>query len=425
MHALSCFFLVATSLWYSLGAWAQLDVEDQIYDLEAQVKVLKSDLENVRALATQERGSAFNPSISVIGDLIGQYGFNLSHTPRDHGGDHGHDHDHGNAHRDHGGHHGNAHHDHAAFENGVLLREVEFEFRGDIDPFADALVTFGIHPHAPSSAVHLEEAYVRLKAWPGLGYAPLGMIIKAGKFRTAFGRMNRLHLHNTPQITYPLSTRIFLGDEGHAAGGVSVNVSFNPSVKSAISLFAEAIFLSHAPLQPKKGEKIPSGVFHAWWHQELAPAHFLDIGASGLLGRNGGEKSGLFFMAGSDVHYSYIPTGYGQNPIFLFGNELYVASRREETNYVPVGNYTWAQVRLFGSTFFGVRYDFAPNDEFNGLQHELGGYFSHYTTEFMRIRLGYEHGMKDIRSFDGDHRFMLSLMFVLGNHPIEPYFINR
>jgi hypothetical protein len=91
-----------------------------------------------------------------------------------------------------------------------------------------------------------------------------------------------------------------------------------------------------------------------------------------------------------------------------------------------VGNYSWAQIRLFSQTFFGVKYDLAPKPKsFQGLEHALGLYISHYTTEFLRFRLGYEHVMPAIESFHGDHRLMLSMMFVLGSHPVEPYFVNR
>lgn len=412
MQTTSCFLVMVITAVLSFNAYAeeQLDLADHVADLDAQVQTIKNDLASVTSLATQERASAFNPSISAIGDVIGQVGFNLQeHHHEEH---HGHD-------------HSDEKHKHD-FKNGVMAREIEFQFTAEVDPYANGVVIVGIHPHnAHDAAIHLEEAFVNLKTWPGLGFAPLGMTVKAGKFRTAFGRINRVHLHNTPQITYPLATRMFLGEEGYGSSGVSANVAFNPTTTTSLNLFAESVFLNKTPMQKKGAEETATGVFHVWWNQELGPFHFLDIGASTLLGGKSKKESGLFWLAGADVHYSYIPTGYGQNPIFLFGDEVYLTERPLSSSPLMIGNYTWAQVRLFGATFFGARYDFAPNEELNGFQHALGGYLTHYTTEFLRFRLGYEHGMPEINSFDGDHRVMLSLMFVLGSHPVEPYFVNR
>jgi hypothetical protein len=393
----------------NLGAenQAALRKDDRLYDLEAQVSTLKADLESTKALATQERANAFNPSISVVGDMLGQYGFNLKEHAHEEQKD-GHIHNH-------------------EFKNGFMVREVEFEFRGAVDPFADALVVLALEPHGMADvSVHLEEAYARLKKWPGLGFAPLGMSIKAGKFRTALGRMNRIHLHNIPQINYPMALGAFLGQEGYAAPGVSLNVAFNPTTTSALNLFAESVFLSKLPIQDKGADKMASGIMHAWWHQELGSAHALDVGISSLLGRKGKKGSGALWLFGSDVHYSYMPAGYGQNPLFLFGNEFFTANKREEAGRWPMGNFTWAQVRLFDATFAGIRYDLAPQEEdLIQFQHALGGYLTHYTTEFLRFRLGYEHVMPEISSLAGDHRVMLSMIFILGSHPQEPYFINR
>lgn len=396
---------------FSLALMAEskpkLDESDRLYDLEAQVATLKSEVEATKSLASQERANAFNPSISVVGDVVGQYGFGLleeAHADKHHGHSHG-----------------------SEFDNGVLVREVEFELRGEVDPFADALVVFAIEPHGYDHIdVHLEEAYARLKKWPGLGFAPLGTIIKVGKFKTALGRINRIHLHNIPHITYPLAMRAFLGEEGSASSGLSLNWSFNITEKSAVSLVAEGIFQSRLPMQDKGADHMPSGVTHAWWHQELGPAHFLDIGASALLGRKGAENSGAFWLLGNDIHYSYMPAGSGQNPLFLFGNEFYTANKNEGDGRWPMGNFTWAQIRLVSSTFLGVRYDLAPKPkDLASFQHGAAAYLSHYTTEFLRFRLGYEHVMPNWSSLAGDHRVMLSMIFILGSHPVEPYFINR
>jgi hypothetical protein len=217
-----------------------------------------------------------------------------------------------------------------------------------------------------------------------------------------------------------------LGDEGYAAPGLSLNVGFNPSSSSALNFFAESLFLTKTPLQEKGAEQMASGVFHGWWHQEISSSHAVDVGLSGLLGRKGKKDSGLFVMLGGDVHYSYAPAGIGPNARFLFGNEFFSANQNGDGGRWPMGNFTWAQVLMFGSTFAGVRYDLAPQEEnLMNFRHAMGAYLSHYTTEFLRFRLGYEHVMPEINSLAGDHRVMLSMIFIIGSHPAEPYFVNR
>lgn len=394
-----------TSLIFATDA-SSLKTEERLYELEAQLETLKSELSSTTAIARQKRINEFNPAITVVADFLGQYGFNVeSHD--DHEGDH----------KDH---------NHSAFENGFFVKEIELELMAPVDPFADALVAVAIHPHGHHAKIHLEEAYARLKQWPGLGFAPLGLIIKAGLFKTSLGRINRLHRHNISQMDYPLATKAFLGDEGHSAAGLSLNTSFNVTDKSAINLFVEGVFNSRLHSQLKGAEKIPSGIFHGWFHQELSSTHFLDIGVSTLIGRKGQANSGVFSLLSGDIHYSYLPEGYGPNPFFLVGNEFYTANVPKKISRWPIGNFTWAQIRLFNSTFFGVKYDLAPTvKNFDELEHSLGAYISHYTTEFLRFRLGYEHVMPKIQSLDGDHRLMLSMTLVMGSHPVEPYFANR
>ncbi len=372
---------------------------DRILDLEAQVDGLKEEMAATRSLAEQTRLSDFNPGLSVIFDGIGQYGWGLAPEAQD-------------------GHHG--------FHNGVHVRALEFEFRGSIDPWADAVAVVAIEQHKINHfEVAIEEAYARLKSWPLLDFAPFGIEIRAGKFKTALGRVNRLHLHNVPQINYPLATRVFLGDEGFASQGLAFNGSWAFSTSNALSWNLEGVMGNSLAMQEKTAREMPQLIGHLWYHQELAPMHFLDIGTSGFLGRKGEENSGLFWLLGGDIHYSYLPTGYGQNPLFLAGSELYAANAGEN-GYWPLGFFVWMQTKMIGSSFAGLRYDIAPHeDNVHEYQHSLSGYLGLYTSEFMRFRLGYEHVMPTLASFEGDHRLMLSLNFILGNHPVEPYFANR
>lgn len=382
-----------------------LTTEERLYDLEAQVETLKAEISTTKDQAMQEKPNAFNPSISVVGDVVGQVGFGAEKPTDEHAHDHGHGHDEG-------------------FYNGLLLREIEFEFRGAIDPIADALFIMGVGSHGDHVHVHVEEANLLFKSLPGIGYAPLGMNIKVGRFKTAIGRMNRVHLHNAPQIYYPKAMTQFLGDEGYASQGLSLNLSFNPFSKSALTIFSELLFGSRLPMQQEGAEKMVSGVGHLWWHQELTDEQYLDVGFSTVLGRKGSKDSGTFAMLSADAHYSYLPNGFGQDPLFLVGSEFYTANVGEKR--WPIGYYSWAQARIFSGTFFGLLYDLAPKkEELEKFEHSVGGFLTYYSSEFLRFRLGYEHVMPNTNSFKGEERLMLSMIFILGSHPMEPYFINR
>lgn len=389
-------------------AFAQED-SLKILELEADIVVLKEQLQSVKSLSEQERPNAFNPSISVIGNIVGQYGFGVKKEQ--------------------------------GFRNGVSVREIEIEFRGSVDPFADALVTIALEnplgisedhdhdhgdkkPHKPHAQIDVEDAFITVKSWPGLGYAPGGIEVKLGRFAPAFGRINRIHAHNTNQINHPLAVMKFLGDEGFRSQGIGLSSSFGLTNKSALTLFLEGFMGATTPMQDEKAAEIPMGLFHGWWHQEFGEAHYIDLGASAMIGRQH-EKTKTLLQLGGDVHYSYAPSGYGQDPMFIVGSEMY-ASTPQKSDLWPLGNFTWAQVRVMNATFVGARYDIAPKEHFEqGYEHSISGYLTYYTSEFLRLRLGYEHFMPSAKSLRGDNRIMLATMFVLGSHPVEPYFANR
>jgi hypothetical protein len=331
-----------------LSLTAESDLQIQVDDLEAKVGILQKELNAVKTVATQKKANAFNPSISVVGDVLGAYRL-AEEESEAHKGEHaGHGHEVG--------------HDHE-WTNGVLVREVELEFRGAIDPWADAVFAIAIEQtKLRKFAIHLEEAYINLKRIPGLGFSPFGMNIKAGQFLASFGRMNRIHLHNIPQITYPLALQTFLGDEGLKGQGVSLNFSVPTGAKSALNFWFEGVTGGGLPIQTDGASEVPMAVGHAWWFFNPAPNHYLDIGLSGLIGRKGEAGSGALYLLGSDIHYSYKPSGYGQNPIFLFGNEFFAANALGNEKSWPMGNFTWAQVNLVGNSFLGARYDIAPKE---------------------------------------------------------------
>ena len=103
------------------------------------------------------------------------------------------------------------------------LREVEVDFRADIDPYAKGLLILAAEEESPNEfEFTVEEAYLDLHTIPGLEDVSHNLRFKGGRFRTEFGIVNLLHTHDLPWTTRPLLLTEFLGEEGDVQNGIGV-----------------------------------------------------------------------------------------------------------------------------------------------------------------------------------------------------------
>ncbi len=176
----------------------------------------------MRALQLGERvtpmtaGREFNPAISVIFDFTYAYetedldappGFEWGH---DHGHGHGHDHAHG-------------------IEEGFQLRGVELTLTGTIDPYLDMSTTI----HFTDHDVEVEEAYATTRM------LPVGFQLKAGKFLSDVGYINKQHMHDWAFADQPWMREFFFGDEG--LNELGVQLSWLPPTETYIRLGVEVM----------------------------------------------------------------------------------------------------------------------------------------------------------------------------------------
>ena len=120
----------------------------------------------------------FNPDIAVIGNFVGVGGRNEVRP-----------------------------------EQSLAMREAEASFQAVVDPYAraDFFMAFA------EEGVDLEEGFVTFPTVPG------GLLLKVGKMRSAFGKVNTFHTHQMPWPDRPLVTENLVGgEEGIADAGVSV-----------------------------------------------------------------------------------------------------------------------------------------------------------------------------------------------------------
>ena len=101
----------------------------------------------------------------------------------------------------------------------LTLQESEASFQAIIDPYARADFFLAIG----EEGIEVEEGYVTFPTLPG------GLLVKAGKMRANFGRLNAFHNHTLPWVDRPLVMFNLLGgatddpDTGIKDAGVSVS----------------------------------------------------------------------------------------------------------------------------------------------------------------------------------------------------------
>ncbi|NEV62494.1 TonB-dependent receptor [Thiorhodococcus minor] len=154
-------------------------------------------------------GSAFNPQISVI--LDGNYyhdgidgaGAALVGEALQPSGGHAH------AHGDETEHA----HGHGTTENGFNFREAEIAFSATVDPYFDAAAYLAV---TDDGDVHLEEAWMQTRN------LPQGLRVKAGKFLSDFGYINKQHPHQWDFVDQNLAYLNLLGDHGLQDTGIQL-----------------------------------------------------------------------------------------------------------------------------------------------------------------------------------------------------------
>ena len=304
------------------------------------------------------------------------------------------------------------------------LREVELDIRSSIDPWADGVLIISIEPpHGDHDhdVIGVEEGYAVLKKLPILDDAPWGLTLKAGKYLLPLGRFNQIHTHDLPQIDQPLVIRELLNH--HALARVGFSGEFfipTPGENNSLRLNLNLIQGGGLEVEKISNPRYPAGLIHSAWFWDLAPEHDLEWGLSTYLEDNKNPGKGLLQLYGVDLNYKWRPYQQGDKYSFLLGGEFFIANGIENKGgRHPLGFFVWTQYQLNQWFYPSLRYSYVQGTEQN-IRQAAGAFLTFYTTEFLRLRAGYEYDIGRNQS-----QFLFELNFVLGSHPVEPYWVNR
>ena len=162
------------------------------------------------------------------------------------------------------------------------INEVELSMQSVVDPYAraDFFFTVGKDPETGKFSWGLEEGYLTTLSLPA------HLQLKAGKFKSAMGRINPVHPHALPFISLPNAYKNYFGeginDEGASLSWLLPNSLFFirnllfslPMVRLTIPVFREC------------GKHLSSELAHLKNFFDLSANATLELGLSGITGAN-------------------------------------------------------------------------------------------------------------------------------------------
>ena len=325
----------------------------------------------------------FNPDIAVIGDFLGAAGSNKVNP-----------------------------------EPALTMHESEAAFQAIVDPYAraDFFFSFG------EQGVTLEEGYLTFPAVPG------GLLVRAGKMRAAFGKVNTLHNHVLPWTDRPLVTRNLVGGEdGIDDAGFSVaRLIPNPWI------FLEAtgqVFRGDSSdvfRSTKRGDL--SYVGHLRGYQDITESTNIDLGISYARGHNASgivddRDLGQFrtTLYGTDATVRWRPLRRSIYQSFV-GRSEFIWSRRGQPNGIQsaLGYYFSGDYQFARRWFAGIRYDRSKRAD-DALLTDKGqsAVLTYWPSEFSQLRGQYRR--TQYANGPTANEFLMQLQFSIGAHGAHPF----
>lgn len=332
---------------------------------------------------------ALNPDISVIGDFIGAAGSNSASplAPQQ------------------------------PFPS-MQMHESEVGLQAIIDPYArgDFFISFG------EEGVNLEEGYITFTALPA------GFVAKAGKMRSAFGKVNTLHNHVLPWIDRPLvTTNLVGGEDGIDDAGFSIQ-RILPAPKGIFLEATGQVFRGDSAAVFKASQRSDlSTVAHLRGYKDITESTNLDLGMSYARGHNDAgtlialPSNFLTQLYGIDATVRWKPLRRSIYHSFVGRSELIWSQRQQPLREQRAfGFYTSGDYQLGRRWFVGGRYDWSDRGHFATLTDKgASAVLTYWPSEFSQVRGQYRF-TKYAEGINANE-LLMQLIFSLGAHGAHPF----
>ena len=329
------------------------------------------------ARAQAPAGNVFNPDISVIGNFLGIAGHNAVDP-----------------------------------QPSLQLKEAEIGLQAIVDPYAraDFFLTFG----STSGSVGVEEGYITFLNLPA------DLLVKVGKLKGAFGKLNTEHTHARLFADVPLNmTNLLGGEDGIDDAGISVSrlipVPGGIVLEAPAQLFqgtSENLFEAHS-----RNDVEP--LFHLKGYGDLSEDSNLEIGGSWTQGNNLVGPGFRTSLTGIDATFRWKPLRRGLYHSLLVRGEWTLSERETPTGTVRAdGYYALAQVQLGRRWYVGFRHDESDHADDASLRDRGNSLvLTFWPSEFSQLRAQARRNVYDqLTGKVTATELLVQLQFAIGAH---------
>jgi hypothetical protein len=261
----------------------------------------------------------------------------------------------------------------------LQLNEVEVAFQADVDPYARADFFLSAGPEG----LEIEEGYVTFTA------LPQHLLLKVGKMRAQFGKVNATHTHLMPTVDRPLVTENLVGgDEGLSDSGFSLSkLIANPI------LYVEAtgeVFSGHSNVFHSDRRSQLNYVGRVRAYRDLTEGSNIDFGTSVAFGPTEVGPDLKKRLIGVDATFRYRPLRraiyhrfQARSELVWSQQDLPTANNRQNAfGFYGLGEYQFAR-----RWYLGGRYDRSER-ALEAAIRDTGGsaFLTFWPSEFSQLR---------------------------------------
>jgi hypothetical protein len=311
----------------------------------------------------------FNPDIAVIGNFLGAIGDN-AFDPRP----------------------------------SLEMEEAEVALQAIVDPYAraDFFLAFG-----PEGA-EIEEAFLTFPTLPG------GFLMKVGRLKASFGKVNTFHTHQLSWTDRPLMNVNLLGEEGLTDDGISVS-RLLPNPLLFLEVTGEVFRGESEVFEAEDRSDLAYGA-RLRGYRDLGEAANVDVGTSFAYGHIGEDATRR--LIGIDATVRYRPLRGGTYRRFLARAEA--AWRDDDHAFFDEptarGAYVSAEYQFARRWLAGARADWfdhgpEPDDSEKGISALL----TFRPSEFSTIRGQYRR-IRYLSAAPASNELLFQFLFSIGAH---------